>query len=396
MMFVPIASRALAMRSRLSTPVRWLVEHPWMVMISFSAVLNLVWSIHSNYTWHYVVTGTRFLFAGAGLHLYAAHPELQMGPLTFVAAAPFILLLPVGLAHVLIIAGMAGTGIVTYRLIQSMIGENWIVPPFTFLAVGGLFTAVWAELSARWGHPDDAAAVLLTVAAVVLLRRQHAGWMALSLAAAVDFKPWAVAAVPLVLAAHRSTWLRSIAIIVAGVAAAWLPFFLADHQTLRALRFSIPNVADSALRVLGVHDASTPPWLRTVQLGLALLLAGLLALRGQWASVLLGVVATRMLFDPATKGYYTAGLIAATALLDLVELGRRAWLTYAATLFLFIPNYILGTYPVLRGILRAAVLLSMIAYVCYRAVTSRGLTHRTRSSDTGNIATRQPGRIPEF
>lgn len=255
---------------------------------------------------------------------------------------------------------------------------------------------MWAELSARWGHPDDAAAVLLTVAAVVLLRRQHAGWMALSLAAAVDFKPWAVAAVPLVLAAHRSTWLRSIAIIVAGVAAAWLPFFLADHQTLRALRFSIPNVADSALRVLGVHDASTPPWLRTVQLGLALLLAGLLALRGQWASVLLGVVATRMLFDPATKGYYTAGLIAATALLDLVELGRRAWLTYAATLFLFIPNYILGTYPVLRGILRAAVLLSMIAYVCYRAVTSRGLTHRTRSSDTGNIATRQPGRIPEF
>lgn len=369
-MSAPITPRVLSLRSRLSTTIRWLVEHPWPVLASLSIVLNVVWSVHSNYSWHYVVTGTRFLFTAAGLHLYAVHPDLQMGPLTFAAAAPFIIVLPIGLAHVLIIAGMAGIGLITYRLIHSVIPEKRSVPPLTFLTVGVLFTAIWAELSGRWGHPDDAAAILLTVTAVVLLRRHRLGWMALSLAAAVDFKPWAVAAVPLILAAHRSTWLRSILIIAAGVAAAWLPFLLADRQTLRVLRFSIPNVADSALRVLGVHDAFTPPWLRTVQLGLAMLLAALLALRGQWASVLLAVVATRMLFDPATKGYYTAGLIAATALLDLTGSSKRAWLTYTATLFLFLPNYFFGNYPVLRGALRAAVLLSMIAYVCYRAVRS--------------------------
>ena len=386
MMSAPSTAVMRSLRAGCSTAIRWLARHPWPVLISFTAVLNVVWGIHSNYTWHYVVTGTRFLFDGAGLHLYAVHPELQMGPLTFVATAPFILLLPIGIAHVLIIAGMAGAGLVTFWLIQSMMGTHRIVPPLTFLTVGVLFTAAWAELSARWGHPDDAAAILLIVAAIVLMRRQHAGWMALSVAAAVDFKPWAIAAVPLLLAAHRSTWLRSTAIIAAGVLIAWLPFLLADHQTLRALQFAIPNVADSSLRVLGVHNASTPHWLRTVQLGLALLLAGLLALRGQWSSVLIAVVATRMLFDPATKGYYTAGLIAATALFDLIESGRRPWLTYAATLFLFLPNYFLGSYPVLRGILRAVVLLSIIGYVCYRAVPSRRRTDQVYHNYSDNLS----------
>ncbi|MGI5183870.1 hypothetical protein ACQEVZ_47210 [Dactylosporangium sp. CA-152071] len=43
------------------------------------------------------------------------------------------------------------------------------------------------------------------------------------------------------------------------VAAAWLPFFLADPGTSNALRFTIADTELSALRVLGVHDARTPP-----------------------------------------------------------------------------------------------------------------------------------------
>ena len=374
---VPVRSSTLAsLRRSGSTAAAWLAGRPWPLLIGFSVVLNVVVSLNSNYTWHYVVTGSKFLFTGSGLHLYAVHPELQMGPLTFVVTAPMVLLLPIGVAHALIIAGMATVGLTVLRLVQRLIPADRPVPPLTFLAVGVLFTAVWAELSARWGHPDDAGALLLMVVALALLQEQRTALMALSLAAAVDFKPWAVAAVPLLFAAHRSTWLRSAMIIGAGIAAVWLPFFLADRHALRALRFSIPNVADSSLRILGVHDGFTPPWLRTVQLGLAALLAILLALRGKSASVILAVIAIRLLFDPATKGYYTSGLLVGTALIDLAELGKRAWLTLAATLFLFLPNYLLGSYPMTRGVMRAAVLLTIIVYLLIRSFSRvRGSAH---------------------
>ena len=45
----------------------------------------------------------------------------------------------------------------------------------------------------------------------------------------------------------------------------WLPFFLADPGTVRALHYTIVNTALSGLRVLHVTSARTPPWDRPVQ-----------------------------------------------------------------------------------------------------------------------------------
>lgn len=42
-------------------------------------------------SWHFVTAGAALLGSddtGAGLHPYATHPQLQIGPATFLAAAP--------------------------------------------------------------------------------------------------------------------------------------------------------------------------------------------------------------------------------------------------------------------------------------------------------------------
>jgi hypothetical protein len=89
---------------------------------------------------------------------------------------------------------------------------------------------------------------------------------ALLLAASADAKPWALAFIPLLLVLPRDRWQRAVPVWLAAVAAAWLPFVLADPQTLHAGGFAIPNVASSSLRALGVTAASTPSWDRPVQL----------------------------------------------------------------------------------------------------------------------------------
>src|SRR5665647_1860961 len=69
--------------------LRWLdaVWFPWVWMAIWAAMQVG----HALVSWHFVATGAALLSSdgtGAGLHLYAAHPQLQIGPLTFVAATP--------------------------------------------------------------------------------------------------------------------------------------------------------------------------------------------------------------------------------------------------------------------------------------------------------------------
>jgi len=124
---------------------------------------------------------------------------------------------------------------------------------------------------------------------------------------------------------------RSAAVFAGAVALAWLPFLLADPHTLCALgQFTIHNSASSALRALGVASSATPGWDRPAQLLLGAAVALVAVRRGRWAAVPLAVVAARLLLDPATYPYYTAGLLVACAAVDLLTPYRRLPLWTAA------------------------------------------------------------------
>ena len=64
----------------------WLVLWPWaLAWVAFQAGM-------AGQSWHFFAQGGRLLFAnapGAGLQLYATHPDLQIGPLALAVSGLF-------------------------------------------------------------------------------------------------------------------------------------------------------------------------------------------------------------------------------------------------------------------------------------------------------------------
>jgi len=272
---------------------------------------------HALVSWHFIATGAALLGSddtGAGLHLYATHPQLQIGPLTFLAAAP-LNGLPAWLSGSVAAVVIAATA-------PAMLLSLSHLPHLTVTSrqrglAAAVLLPVWAELAVHYTHLDDALALVLLIAGMHAVARCRPIPAALLLAESADAKPWALAFVPLLLVLPRDRWHRAVPVWLVAVAAAWLPFVLADSLTLHAGGFSIPNVASSSLRAMGVTAASTPSWDRPVQLLLGIALGAVAVHRGRWLVVPAVVLATRMLLDPGAYPYYTAGLVLATVIMDL-------------------------------------------------------------------------------
>jgi len=337
-------------------------RHVWLIFMIAGTLLAISHvGRMSGYSWHYFTTGTKYLFSASGFQLYHVHPELQIGPLAFVVASPFILLLPSKVGEVLAMGVMMALALVLLGEIQKLGARHVPTRRTLFLFIGLAVLVVWTEMSVRFGHLDDAFAIVLSVSALRTAKESRWVWTAIFLAAAVDFKPWAVAFLPILILLPSRRWLPAFALVVVGVAIVWGPFLVAAPSSVAAGSFTIPNAPDSALRALGISNARTPTWCRPAQILLGALLALLLIARRRWAGVILMVIAVRVLLDPATKVYYDAGLIAGTAVVDLiVAAGVIPWLTTAVTLLIYLPGYVLPAAATLRGDLRAWCLLGLI------------------------------------
>lgn len=327
--------------------------------------------------WGYTQTGTELLAAGGpagGLHLYSAHPELQIGPLTFVAALP-LLLLPAAarapvLWGVLVVTGVAVVGVVTGwrpdRRVDLRVAGGAMAASGAVVAGGAVVAAAWSVLAVPGGHLDDVAALALSVAAVAARRRHHLVSTALLLAGAVDAKPWALAFAALLVDRDRplGDHLRALAVFAAGVAVVWAPFLLADRDPASLTRLTIPDAADSALRVLGYHGPSTPPWDRPVQIAGGIAVGLLAVARRRPGAVLLAGLAVRLLLDPGTHTYYTAGLLLAALVFDVTTSAWRVpWTTFAGAVLLLLPHLVAAG-PGLasaRGAARAVATLAAVA-----------------------------------
>ena len=330
-------------------------------------------------SWHYFTQGSGLLFGddrGQGLHLYAAHPELQIGPVAFVVATPLRLLgsWP-GRAVAVLLMSLTG---------PLLLGSLWrLVPPHarrpSRLLIAGLwFLPVWAELVTHAGHLDDVLALVFGIAAMRAVARGNPIAAGLLVAAAADSKPWAAAFVPLLLALPRGRagggrW-RAVVACALGVAVAWLPFLLYDPNTLTAARFAIPTAASSGLRALGFTGSRTPFWDRPAQLVLGCLLGAVAVVRGRWPAVILLATAARVLLDPEVYSYYTAGVLIGAVAYDLVMTTRRSpWLTIGAVAALHLARLISHVAPVSLhdlGLLRVAY-VAVAAVVVLRLAASR-------------------------
>jgi hypothetical protein len=335
----------------------WWVFGIWLALLG--ALHAMIWAGHG---WVWFPLGARLLFSSSWSHLYAAHNDLQIGPLAFVIVAPIVFGLPSLAGEVTAMVLMCAGGLVVLSQIRGLRPVRSTEADRAFLLAGLCFLSLWAELAVTFGHVDDVLAIIFTVSALRAFRSDRPYMAAVLLGLGADCKPWAVMFVPLVLLAERRTRVPAVAIWIATILSAWLPFYLADHRTLTAATYRIPNNLASSLRVLGENASSTPSWDRPAQLALAIMLGLVLMRRGRWSAVIVVAVAARILLDPAVTSYYDAGLLTGAIICDTALLaGPIPALSLSAVLVFYLPMFPLHAQPHVYGLIRATYLLTLIA-----------------------------------
>lgn len=341
---------------------------------------------HGGFSWHYLRTGGELLYAGpsrpdGGLNLYAHHPELQMGPVSFLTAGLFnpfpeavgqFLAAAVMSLLGLIILVMAGRSAAWYFLGT---GTNHQRLRQRVLIAGLAFIPMWIEVAVRFGHLDDVLALFFTALAVRALTRGNAAATGIFLALALDSKPTALAFLPLLLALPRAQWPRAVLWCTALVALAWLPFLLGAPHSFAAAEFTIPNHPASALRWLGVDDPRTPSWDRPAQAALGLALGSVAVLRGRWPAVVLLGANARIALDPSVYTYYTASVLLGTLLWDVIGQRRLVpWWSWIALITLYGTVFVVPD-DAARGLIRLGFAVASTAYVLFCPSRDRRRRH---------------------
>ncbi|WP_406438458.1 hypothetical protein OHB00_27370 [Streptomyces sp. NBC_00631] len=341
---------------------------------------------HGGFSWHYLRTGGELLYAGSGradggLNLYAHHPELQMGPVSFLAAGLFNPL-PESVGQLLAAAVMSLLGLLILVVVGRSAawhllgtGTNHRRLRQRVLIAGLAFIPMWIEVAVRFGHLDDVLALFFTTLAVCALTRGNPAATGVFLALAMDSKPTALAFLPLLLALPRGQWLRAGLWCAALVALAWLPFLLNAPQSLTAAEFTIPNQPASALHWLGVDDPRTPPWDRPAQATAGLALGCLAVLRGRWPAVVLLGANARIALDPSVYTYYTASVLLGTLLWDVIGQRRLVpWWSWIGLITLYGTVFVVPD-DAARGLIRLGFVIVSTAYVLLWPVRDRRRRH---------------------
>jgi hypothetical protein len=317
----------------------------YVALIVWTLSCFVVMAFAGGRSWHYFVQGASVLAdlddqVAGGLHLYATNPELQIGPVAILAT---LAALPLGTHAALTGWQLLGAtiGIVVLRQLQQLArtvrpGVKRHDLDVKLCLTAAFFVPAWLYLAVGATHIDDVLALLFTVLSLRAAQAQRPWLAGGMLGLAVDAKPWALGLGAVLLLLGNRDRLRAAATAVAVIAAAWLPFLIADPATTNAVRFTISNMPASGLRALGIDVARTPPWDRPAQMVLGLGLGLLAWSRGRWPAVLLVGVAARLVLDPGTNVYYAAGLVLGAATWDLVGArGRFPWWTASAAVLLF-------------------------------------------------------------
>jgi hypothetical protein len=351
-------------------------RRPGQLLAAWTAAVAAIWMLRPPpSSWHFFHDAAGMLVGGGpsalgagGLHLWQSQPAFQFGPMTVVIA---LVLRVVGGSHDAWVARVVAAPLAPL-LVWLVADAAAVVRPEIreratrrkALLAGVVLVPIWDYLALGSLHIDDAIAMTAAVLAVWAIARRHPLVVAVALGVAANAKPWAVVFLPLALAVPAEDRRRALGIAAALAFLPWLPFLVAAPGTIQSLRaFRIHNMSSSALRALGVHSPSTPSWDRPVQLGVGLLTASVAVLRGRWPGALLVGVAIRLLLDPGAHLYYSAGLVVAALVWDL--LGSRwtiPWATLLTAAALQVPR-VLSAPPWFSGWLRLLVTVGAVVAV---------------------------------
>ena len=351
----------------------------WPALIVWAGAWYASKTAFGGQSWHFSVQGARLLLHGAargqpagGLDLFADYPKLQSGPLTFLLADPVTWL--TGGATGAAGSGGRSAGLHVAEVLMTLLGilalfalerAAFALRPdaapsrirWTVLGGGAAMLPVWIMAGVYWAHFDDILALTFAALAVWAAARRRPVLLGLCVACSVDAKPWAAGFLALLFALPGRQRRTAVAVGLALVAAAWLPFVIADPHTVHAVGFTIPNARDSALRALGVSDPRTPSWDRPAQIVLGCLLGALAVWRGRWPAVLLLGACARLAIEPNDYPYYFAGAVVGALAWDLLAARRPAPLATLGVTALIFASRAVGASPAFYGRLK---LLAMV------------------------------------
>lgn len=240
-----------------------------------------------------------------------------------------------------------------------------------------LLAAPWASLAAGTGHLEDALAVGCLTAAVLAQRGDRSIRAAALVGLAIAFKPWAAVGLAIPLCAGTGSLpsrARAAAVALAIPALSFLPFVIADPHTLHAFAAAFPVSASAPVRLLGLApNAASPGWLRSAELGGALLVAAVTTRRRGAADGVAAGLLTRLLLDPSTYAYYASSAALAMVVADLLA-GRKGGRSAAVLGYWLASQVVTGGW--FLAALQAAWLLTLIGSLLARPA-SRPLPRMT-------------------
>ncbi len=311
--------------------------------------------------WDFFTGIARMLLGSEGLSIYAAHPECQTGPISLLLTA---LLAPHG--RIALTASVLAVGIVALWWATRVAdtrprGGRQLI---TTWALGSLLMVWWPYLATS-GHLDDALTLALATAATALVVQDRRGPAAVLIGISLAIKPWSAFLLPLTWRPGTGVrgWREPALGAFIGVLL-WSPFLVAAPRTFGGLQPQVRVAPDSLFRLLGIDASSSLIHsLRLPQMALSAAVVMIVVRQGRQAGALLGGIAARMLLDPGTWNYYTAGFVLGAVMWDLHRARRLPIASLIATCTL-LPSWMISDLPVVRGLLRLAGCLVAIALVC--------------------------------
>jgi hypothetical protein len=361
--------------SHTERPREWFRQNwHFVVLAGWALAWFLLMAPHGGIAWVFFKQGTAGLFGGkgsfhhpGGLHLYASNPSLQIGPLSFAVAEALrhlgphdgiltaqALLIAAGLLAVASIESLA-------RKVRPDLRYRPVALQLTVLVGGAAFLNAWADLAVSYTHLDDGLALLFAIGAFRTAIANRPVLTGLCVGLAADAKPWALVFLAVLLLLPAPGWRRGAAAALAALAAAWLPFLIADHGTMAAAHYTIRNMRDSALRALGVTAARTPAWDRPAQVLLGWALSAVAVWRRRWPAVILLGVGARIALEPGVHAYYTAGIMAGALIWDTMGSRRPVplWSLLSILALSGLPH--ITQHPDILGDARLALVLAFTA-----------------------------------
>jgi hypothetical protein len=285
---------------------------------------------HGDLTW--LELGTRIFVhhhapvgSGPSLDIYANNAVVQMGPPALLFAGPFQWL-PIQLSLHLLVDVLSLLVIPALWCVEVAARSTAGPVRGKALMTGIVVVPLWTMECQRWAHADDVIALLAACAAAALVSRgRHEVAAGLLLGTGAAAKPWAVILLPMLLAYARPQIARAVLAFVVGALIWWVPFVIADPETVHALgSVSLFMVNEPTWHLVGMTGRA-PIWIRPAQLLGGVALASFVVRRVGWPAVPVVALAWRVTVDPYDWPYYVMGPLIAAALWDQVRTSRTTW-----------------------------------------------------------------------